>query len=149
MIKGAGRKIFKKIAKEIPGAGLRVSLLKLIGIKIGEKTYIAEGLTIAESLENPQPIIIGDRVAIGPEVILITSSHPNNSTLKDIYGIKEGAIIIQNDAWIGAGAIILPGITIGRRAVVGAGAVVTKNIPDDTVYIGATGTGRLIERGHE
>jgi len=146
MMKGAGRKIFKKIAKETPGAGLRVRLLKLIGITIGENTYIAEGLTIAESLENPQSIVIGDRVAIGPEVILITSSHPNNSILKEIYGVKEAGIIIHDDAWIGAGVIILPGSTIGSRAVIGAGAVVTKDIPDDTIYVGAIETGRLIKQ---
>ncbi len=146
MLTGAGRKIFKKIAKETPGVGLRVRLLKFIGIVIGEQTYIAEGLTIAESLEHPQPIVIGDRVAIGPEVILITSSHPNYSALKEIYGIKKGSITIQNDAWIGARAIIFPGITIGARAVVGAGAVVTESVPDDTVYVGAIGTGRFIKR---
>jgi len=146
MIRGAGRKIFKKIAKETPGVGLRVHLLKLIGIKIGEKTYIAEGLTIAENLENPQLIIIGDRVAIGPEVILITSSHPNYSILKEIYGIRKGSITIRDDAWIGARVIIFPGITIGSRAVVGAGAVVTESVPDDTIYVGAIGTGRFIKR---
>jgi acetyltransferase-like isoleucine patch superfamily enzyme len=145
MMKGAGRRIIKKIAKEAPGAKMRVALFRMIGVKIGEHTYIAEGLTIAESLQDPKQITIGERVAIGPEVILITSSHPNNSKLREVYGTKEGEIVIQDDAWIGAGVIILPGVKIGKRAVVGAGAVVTKDVPDEVVYVGKDGAERTMD----
>lgn len=146
MLTGFGRKVIKKMAKEFIGARLRVSLFRMIGISIGEQTYIAEGLTIAESLESPQQITIGNRVAIGPQVILVTSSHPNYSTLKEDFGIKRGEIVIQDDAWIGAGAIILPGVKIGKRAVVGAGAVVTKDVPDGFIFIGSNGVERLIDQ---
>ncbi len=149
MMKGAGRRIVKKIAKEAPSAKLRLTLFKMIGLKIGEQVYIAEGLTIAESLEEPEQITIGDRVAIGPEVILITSSHPNNSTLRQDYGTKNGGIVIQDDAWIGAGVIILPGVKIGKRAVIGAGTVVTKDVPDEVVYVSGAGADRLRELPHK
>jgi len=149
MMKGAGRRIVKKIAKEIPGANLRLTFFKMVGLKIGKQTYIAEGLTIAEDLGNPQQITIGDRVAIGPEVILITSSHPNNSELRKDYGEKTGEIVIQDDAWIGAGVIILPGVKIGKKAVIGAGAVVTKDVPDGVVYVGGDGSGRSRELPHK
>ena len=149
MMRGAGRRIIKKIAKEAPGANLRLTFFKMIGVRIGKQVYIAEGLTIAEDLEDPQQITIGDRVAIGPEVILITSSHPNNSTLRKDYGEKKGGIVIQDDAWIGAGVIILPGVKIGKRAVIGAGSVVTKDVPDEVVYVGADGGGRSRELPHK
>lgn len=142
MMKGAGRRIFKKIAKEIPGANLRLTFFRMVGIRIGKQAYIAEGLTIAEDLDEPQHITIGDRVAIGPEVILITSSHPNNSALRENYGENKGEIVIQDDAWIGAGVIILPGVTIGKKAVIGAGSVVTKDVPDGVVYVGTDGEGK-------
>jgi maltose O-acetyltransferase len=145
MLKGFGRRIVKKVAKEVVGASLRRSLFRLCGLTIGDKAYIAEGLTIAESLENPQPITIGNRVAIGPEVIMVTSSHPNYSVLRSDSTIRIGGIVIKDDAWIGAGAIILPGITIGSKAIIGAGSVVTKDVPDGMIYIGADG-GRFLER---
>lgn len=136
MMKSIGRRILKKIAKECPGAGLRISLFKLIGVNIGKDVYIAEGLTIAEDLYSPENIIIGDRVAIGPEVILITSSHPNNSILRESKGTKSGGITIESDAWIGAGAIIFPGIRIGRMAIIGAGAVIRKDVQEGATMVG-------------
>jgi len=61
---------------------------------------------------------------------------PNTFQETQYTGDKEGKIIIQDDAWIGAGAIILPNVTIGKGAVVGAGAVVTKDVPPYTVVAG-------------
>ena len=148
MMRGIGRSIVKKIAQEILGVRLRIALLRMIGLTIGNQTYIGGGLTIAESLENPLPITIGDRVAIGPEVILVTSSHPNFSILRVEFGTKKGEIVIQDDAWIGAGAIILPGIKIGKKAIVGAGSVVTKDVPDGFIFIGSNVTERLIDQSH-
>lgn len=136
MLTGASRKIIKTIAKECPGQKIRVSLFRLIGLDIKEDVYIAEGLIIAENLKKPENILIGHRVAIGPRVILVTLSHPNYSKLRDSYGERSGSIIIEEDAWIGAGAIILPGVRIGRRAIVGAGAVVTRDIMPGKKVVG-------------
>jgi len=61
---------------------------------------------------------------------------PNTFQETQYTGDKEGKILIQDDAWIGAGAIILPNVTIGRGVVVGAGAVVTKDVPPYTVVAG-------------
>lgn len=136
MIRGAARKIIKTIAKNFPGVGIRVSMFRLIGLEIGEDVYIAEGLTIAEDLHHPEKIVIRNRASIAPSVILITSSHPNESALRETYGEKKGGILIEESAWIGAGAIIMPGVSIGRKAVVGAGAVVTKDVPEGGVVVG-------------
>ncbi len=70
---------------------------------------------------------IGDRVLIAAHVVITSRQHP-----RDIprYGhVLDAPVRIEDDVWIGAGAIVLPGITVGRGAVVGAGAVVTKDVP--------------------
>ncbi|SAI89306.1 hypothetical protein MBBA_2465 [Methanoculleus bourgensis] len=61
--------------------------------------------------------------------------HPENSNLSIIYG-KIEPIIIDDDAWIGAGAIIMGGVRVHKCSIVGAGAVVTKDVPESTVVAG-------------
>lgn len=79
-------------------------------------------------------ITIEDEVLIGPKVNLITENHPLDT--KDRRALITKPILVKKGAWIGAGATILPGITIGKNAVVAAGAVVSEDVPDDTVVGG-------------
>lgn len=79
-------------------------------------------------------ITIEDDVLIGPKVSLITESHPLNP--RDRKGLMAKPIHIKKNAWIGANATILPGVTIGENAVVAAGAVASKNVPDNTIVGG-------------
>jgi acetyltransferase-like isoleucine patch superfamily enzyme len=79
-------------------------------------------------------ITIEDDVLIGPKVSLITESHPLNPSERKSLLVKP--IVIKRNAWIGAGATILPGVTIGENAVVAAGAVVSKDVPANTVVAG-------------
>lgn len=79
-------------------------------------------------------ITIEDDVLIGPKVNLITENHPLNP--KDRKGLICKSILIKKNAWIGANATILPGVTIGENAVVASGAVVSKDVPDNTVVGG-------------
>ncbi|MFN7326937.1 MAG: DapH/DapD/GlmU-related protein [Chitinophagales bacterium] len=79
-------------------------------------------------------IILEDHVLIGPKVKLITENHPLEPAQR--RDLLTQPILIKKNAWIGAGATILPGVTIGENAVVAAGAVVTKNVPDNTVVGG-------------
>lgn len=130
------KKTLKYFAKNLPCASLRIFLYKNCGYRIGKQAYIAEGLTIAEKLEDTDNLIIGDRVAIGPNVILLTSSDPNYSHIRPYVKIQRGRILIEDDAWLGAGSIIMPDITIGRGAVVGAGSVVTKNVDPYNIVAG-------------
>jgi acetyltransferase-like isoleucine patch superfamily enzyme len=122
------KKLLKYVAKNLPCCSLRIFLYKKCGYIIGEQVYIAEGLTIAEKLEDTDNLIIGNRVAIGPNVTLLTSSDPNNSRIKPYVKTQRGRILIEDDAWIGAGSIIMPDIIIAKGAVVGAGSVVTRNV---------------------
>jgi maltose O-acetyltransferase len=131
------RKIGKYLAKSFPLNSIRVWGLRLCGFKIGQKVYIGGDLIVASIVsENTCNLIIKDRVAIGPRVTLILSSDANWSNLMNIIKPIKGSIILENDCWIGAGAIIMPNITIGASSIVGAGAVVTKNVPNYSVVAG-------------
>jgi acetyltransferase-like isoleucine patch superfamily enzyme len=79
-------------------------------------------------------ITVEDNVLIGPKVNLITENHPLDPTDRRALICKP--IIIKRNAWIGAAATILPGVTIGENAVVAAGAVVSKDVPANTVVGG-------------
>jgi acetyltransferase-like isoleucine patch superfamily enzyme len=70
-------------------------------------------------------------------VIFIVDSDPNNSLLKNIQGfITQGSIEVKDDAWIGAAAIIMPNVCVGRSSIIGAGAVVTKDVEDYAIMAG-------------
>jgi len=99
---------------------------------IGEKAYIA-------SLRLGGRLIIGKRVSIAPEVVMLTMTHRINK--KGLPAIGSGydvkTVTIGDGVWIGMRAIILPGVFIGEGAIVGAGSVVTKDVPPYAVVGGA------------
>ena len=86
-------------------------------------------------------LIIGDYVLIGPNVCILSAGHEYTSTKKFIIEqpLTYGLIQIENDVWIGASSIILPGVKIGQGAVIGAGSVVSKNVPSYAVVVGNPG----------
>lgn len=77
-------------------------------------------------------ITIGDNVQIGPNVTLVTDNHD----LQDHQILRCHPITLQNNVWVGAGTIILPGVTVGANAIIGAGSVVTKDVPANAVVAG-------------
>ncbi|MCX2477682.1 sugar O-acetyltransferase [Pedobacter sp. MC2016-15] len=79
-------------------------------------------------------ITLEDHVLLGPRVNLVTENHPLNPATR--RGMLCKPILIKRNAWIGAGATILPGVTVGENSVVAAGAVVSKDVPDNTVVGG-------------
>ena len=79
-------------------------------------------------------ITVEDDVMIGPKVSLITENHPLDPT--DRKTVLPKAIVVKRNAWIGAAATILPGVTIGENAVVAAGSVVSRDVPPNTVVAG-------------
>ena len=130
-------KIGKLIAQKFPLNSIRVKGLRLCGFKIGDKVYIGPELLIASSISDDScSLSIGKRVAIGPGVILILSSDANWSKLMNYIPFVRSKIILEDDCWIGAGVIILPGITIGKMSIIGAGSVVTKNVEPFTIVAG-------------
>lgn len=84
-------------------------------------------------------ITIGDDVMMGPDVIILTASHEfsrTDMTMKAQGHRPQRPVTIKDDVWIGVRVIILPGITIGQGAIVGAGAVVTKDVPEYAIVGG-------------
>jgi maltose O-acetyltransferase len=101
-------------------------------IVIGERFYANAGCVFLDCA----PVTIGDRVKLGPLVQLLAVSHPLDRAVR-ATGLEYGQpISIGDDAWLGGGAIVLPGVTIGEGAVVGAGSVVTREVEPDTVVAG-------------
>ncbi|KGQ20261.1 Maltose O-acetyltransferase [Lysobacter dokdonensis DS-58] len=82
------------------------------------------------------PVTIGDNVMFGPAVQVYTATHPLDAEERRSGREFAKPIVIGDDAWIGGGAIICPGVTIGARAVIGAGSVVTRDIPADVFAAG-------------
>ena len=99
-------------------------------ISIGKNVFINH----ACSFLDMGGITIEDGVLIGPRVNLVTENHPLNAVERSALLTKP--IRIKQKAWIGAGATVLPGVTVGRNAVVAAGAVVSKDVPDNTIVAG-------------
>jgi len=131
------RRILKIIVSISPCNRIRVNILRLARYKIGKYVYVPHDLKISDRISNHYNIFIGDRVSIGPRVILITDSSPNNSKLIKKYPLISGKIKIENDSWIGAGVIILPNVTVGECSIIAAGSVVHTNIPPFSVVAGA------------
>lgn len=83
------------------------------------------------------PITLGDRVGIGHEVMILTTSHAIGPMEFRTGAVYARPVVIHSGAWVGARATLLPGITIGAGAVIAAGAVVTKDVPANTLVAGA------------
>ena len=99
-------------------------------ITLGKNVFINHGCTFLDL----GGITIEDEVQIGPKVNLITENHPLDPS--DRKSLDLGSIFVRRNAWLGAACTILPSVTIGENSVVAAGAVVTKNVPDNTVVAG-------------
>lgn len=105
--------------------------------KIASFVEIGEGVTIGNNCKIEafvficKGVTIGDSVFIGPHVCFTNDKHP---TVSDRWAIKE--TIVKDGASIGANSTILPGLTIGKNAVIGAGSVVAEDVPDNAVVYG-------------
>ena len=99
---------------------------------IGHHFYANFNLTLVDDGN----IYIGDHVMVGPNVTLVTAAHPIYPELREKGYQFNRDIHIGNRVWLGAGVIVLPGVTIGDDAVIGAGAVVSKDIPAGVVAVG-------------
>ncbi|HWI43440.1 MAG TPA: sugar O-acetyltransferase [Nocardioides sp.] len=101
-------------------------------ITIGARTFANYGLVALDVA----PITIGDDVQIGPNVQLLTPTHPLEPGLRRDKWEAGAPITIGDNVWLGGGVIVLPGVSIGENTVVGAGSVVTKDLPVGVVAVG-------------
>jgi acetyltransferase-like isoleucine patch superfamily enzyme len=99
-------------------------------IRIGKNVFVNHACTFMDR----GGILLEDNVLIGPKVNLITTNHPIDPAQR--RATISNRIVIKKNAWIGANATILAGVTVGENSVVAAGAVVSKNVPDNTIVGG-------------
>ena len=101
-------------------------------VHLGEYVYINSNMTMVDDGN----IFIGSRVMFGPNVMIATANHPVNPELRRKGLQYNKDVCIGENAWIGGSVVIVPGVHIGANAVIGAGSVVTKDIPDNVVAAG-------------
>jgi len=130
--------ILYKTLLRFPYSKIRRRALRALGHQVGKDVYFPSDITITQNFagNNRGQLFFGDRVSIAPKCTFILMSHPNFSHIRKYIQRKPSIIKIGDDVWIGAGAIILPGVTIGEGAIIGAGAVVTKDVPPFAVVAG-------------
>jgi acetyltransferase-like isoleucine patch superfamily enzyme len=124
-----------------PGAGVNMGAyvwsygprqVRRSGASIGRNSRISHGCTI----DLRSGLSIGENVSVSPEVMILAGSHDVHAPR---FNDVAGFVTIEDHVWIGARAIILPGVTLGRGAVVAAGTVVTKNVAPMTIVAGVPG----------
>ena len=128
-------KMLHLVMRHVPCAKLRTNILKMLGANVKKNVLISQELFIFDA-GRTDLLIIEECVGIGPRVTIVLHSDPYPSPLYKLYPKKTLPVTIKKGVWIGAGAIILPGVTIGEYAVIGAGATVTKDVPAYTVVVG-------------
>ena len=101
-------------------------------VHLGDDVYANFGLTLVDDVE----VFVGHRVMFAPHVTISTTGHPVHPELRRDGAQFSAPVTVEDDVWIGAGALIMPGVTIGRGSVVGAGSVVTAHVPAMTVVAG-------------
>ncbi|MEV7617922.1 WcaF family extracellular polysaccharide biosynthesis acetyltransferase [Streptomyces sp. NPDC089799] len=138
-------------------ARLRVALLRAFGAKIGEGVFIRHKvrvlwpwkLTVGDHswigegawLLNLEPVTIGAHVCVSQEAVLCAGSHDHRAA---DFRYRNGPVTVEDGAWVAVRATVLAGVTIGRHAVAGAGAVVHKDLPELTLQT-ADGSRRPVE----
>ena len=142
------RYIFSKLIRKIRSSvalylfdscGSNINIEKDADFGSGQGISIGDNSGLGINCRVRGPLTIGNDVMMGPDVVIMTNSH--NFDRIDIPMNVQGSaipkkVIIGNDVWIGTRVIILPGVTIGNGAIIGAGAVVTKDIPDMAIVGG-------------
>ncbi len=101
-------------------------------VHFGNNVYANFNLTLVDDTH----IYVGDNVMFGPGVIVATAGHPILPELREKAYQYNAPVRIGRNCWIGAGAILLPGVTVGENTVIGAGSVVTRDLPANVVAVG-------------
>ena len=128
----------KEILKEnrkIQRAGVFCMPVCAVGsilLALGDQFYANFNLVIIDDMD----VYIGNQVMIGPNVTICTTGHPVYPLYREMGAHYSLPIHIGNKVWIGANSVVLPGVTIGDNSVIGAGSIVTRDIPANVVAVG-------------
>jgi maltose O-acetyltransferase len=135
---GFKRRLLRGMGVQIVGCPRVTSSVRVLGavqLSLGDETFVGHDALI---VGGPSRVTVGACVDIGPRVTLVTGSHAID--MQGPHSAGAGAsrdIVIEDGVWIGAGATILGGVTIGRKAVIAAGSVVNADVPPLCVAAGA------------
>lgn len=132
------------LAMYYPDARIRKIFWQKTLVEMGEGTFANPGMIVVDDHASGECLVsIGDRVSIAPYVVFAAYSSPNNSPQMRAIPyvarqlVRREKIIVEDDVWIGSHVTILPGIRIGRCAIIGAGSVVTRDVPPFAIMAGA------------
>ncbi len=101
-----------------------------LNITVGRDVFINAGC----KFQDHAGIVLEDGVLVGHNVVIATLNHDQRPSMR--ASLLPGRVRVREGAWIGAGAVICPGVTVGRHSIVAAGAVVTRDVPDDVIVAG-------------
>lgn len=101
-------------------------------VTFGDDVFVNVGFTLVDDVE----VTIGSRVMIAPNVTITVTGHPVHPELRAGMAQFSAPVVIEDDVWLGAHVVVLPGVTIGAGSIVGAGSVVTKDVPPNVVVGG-------------
>lgn len=128
-----------EVLNEILGSvGEKVWIAKRFCFDNGKNIHIGNNFTGNFNLTilDIKEVYIGDNVMIGPNTLITTVGHPITPKGRRDHLAQASTVRIGDDVWLGGNVTILPGVTIGNNVVIGAGAVVTKDIPDNSLAVG-------------
>lgn len=122
---------FAKWMRYILGKGIIKRCGKNVNIqnraRFGHNLEVGDNSGLGENCRIGSGTVIGSNVMMGPDVIILTQNH--RYTRETYDGFEKEPVIIEDNVWIGYRVIILPGVRVGQNAIIGAGAVVTKDVP--------------------
>jgi len=118
--------------------GKQVDMKKGLRVRYPQRVTIGDYVSIGSNtvLQAHAPITIGDCTLMAAGVTVVTARHPYEIRGFEMRQVQAHPVTIGKNCWIGAGAVICPGVTIGDGAVVGAGSVVTRDLPAETICVG-------------
>ena len=126
------------LKKMLGSVGKNVWIAKTFGCDCGKNIFIGDDFTGNFNLTilDIREVYIGNNVMIGPNTLISTVGHPLSPRARRNYEAIAQPVRIGNDVWIGGNVTILPGVSIGNNVVVAAGAVVNKDVPDNSLVAG-------------
>ena len=129
---------YRHLKQMLGAVGERVWIAKTFNCDCGKNIFIGNDFTGNHNLTilDIREVYIGNHVMIGPNTLITTVGHPLSPNGRRQYHAFAQPVRIGNDVWIGGNVTILPGVTIGNNVVVAAGAVVTEDVPDNTLVGG-------------
>ena len=129
---------YAQLVRMLGGVGERVWIAQPFSFDCGKNIFIGNDFTGNFNLVvlDLREVVIGDHVMIGPNTLITTVGHPLSPRKRRGYCAFAKPVRIGNDVWIGGNVTILPGVTIGDNVVVGAGAVVTHDLPANSLALG-------------